>query len=107
MPRGRQPESEHTLSNAERQARYRARQQARQLPPEVRFRQPLDRRTDRNVGPMRLPTYSHCKRNMPPGSEDLPDNLRANPTGEALEASVDLDLNALTTIVPPRGYGRD
>ncbi len=25
MPRGREPEGEHTLSNAERQARYRAR----------------------------------------------------------------------------------
>jgi hypothetical protein len=28
MPRGRQPEGEHALTNAERQARYRARHQA-------------------------------------------------------------------------------
>jgi hypothetical protein len=39
--------------------------------------------------------------------EGLPDNLRDNPTGEALEIIVDLDLDALATIVPPRGYGRD
>jgi hypothetical protein len=39
--------------------------------------------------------------------EGLPDNLRDNPTGEALEIIVDLDLDALAAIVPPRGYGRD
>jgi hypothetical protein len=33
--------------------------------------------------------------------------LRDNPTGEALEIIVDLDLDALAAIVPPRGYGRD
>jgi hypothetical protein len=76
MPRGRQPEGEYTLSNAERQARYRGRQQAKQPPSKVRYRQ-------------------------------QPDNLRDNPTGEALEIIVDLDLDALAAIVPPRGYGRD
>jgi hypothetical protein len=29
------------------------------------------------------------------------------PPAEALQAIVDLDLDALTTIVTPRGYGRD
>jgi hypothetical protein len=39
--------------------------------------------------------------------EGWPDNLRDNPTGEALEIIVDLDLDALAAIVPPLGYGRD
>jgi hypothetical protein len=29
------------------------------------------------------------------------------PPAEALQAIVDLDLEELTAIVPPRGYGRD
>jgi len=37
----------------------------------------------------------------------LPDSLRDSVTAEALQAIVDLDLDALTAIVPPRGYGRD
>jgi hypothetical protein len=36
-----------------------------------------------------------------------PNSLRDNVTAEALQAIVDLDLEAVTTIVPPRGYGRD
>ena len=44
MPRGRQPEGDHALSDAERQARYRARRQAEQTPSRVRYRRPADRR---------------------------------------------------------------
>jgi hypothetical protein len=45
MPQGRQPTGEHALSNAERQARYRARRQAGQPLPKIRYRRPADRRT--------------------------------------------------------------
>ena len=37
----------------------------------------------------------------------LPDNLRDTATGAALQAIVDLDLDELASIVPPRGFGRD
>jgi hypothetical protein len=37
----------------------------------------------------------------------LPDSLRDSATAEALQAFVELDRDALTDIVPPRGYGRD
>jgi len=37
----------------------------------------------------------------------LPDNLRDTTTAEALQAIVDLDLDELATVIPPRGYGRD
>jgi hypothetical protein len=42
VPRGRQPEGEHPLSNAERQARYRQRLQARQATPRIRYHRPID-----------------------------------------------------------------
>jgi hypothetical protein len=45
MPTGRQPDGEHALSNAERKARYRARREAEQPPPKIRYRRPADRRT--------------------------------------------------------------
>jgi hypothetical protein len=37
----------------------------------------------------------------------LPDNLRDSATGTALQAIVDLDLDDLVSIEPPRGFGRD
>ena len=45
MPRGRQPEGQHALSDTERQARYRARRLAQQKPPVLRYRTPADRRS--------------------------------------------------------------
>ena len=37
----------------------------------------------------------------------LPDSLRNSAIAAALQAIVDLDLDELATIEPPRGYGRD
>ena len=37
----------------------------------------------------------------------LPDPLRDGATGEALQAIVDLDLDELASMAPPRGFGRD
>jgi hypothetical protein len=37
----------------------------------------------------------------------MPDGLRDTPTGEALRAIVELDLDAIPSIEPPRGFGRD
>jgi hypothetical protein len=37
----------------------------------------------------------------------LPEALRDGATGEALQAIVDLDLDELASIEPPRGFGRD
>jgi hypothetical protein len=45
MPRGRPPQGDHPLSDAERQARCRARRQAQQPTPIVRYRRPTDRPT--------------------------------------------------------------
>ena len=39
--------------------------------------------------------------------EALPEPLRDGATGEALQAIVDIDLDELIAIEPPRGFGRD
>jgi hypothetical protein len=39
--------------------------------------------------------------------EALPEATRDGPTGEALQAIVDLDLDEIVAIQPPRGFGRD
>jgi hypothetical protein len=39
--------------------------------------------------------------------EALPEPLRESAIGEALQAIVDLDLDEVVAIVPPRGFGRD
>jgi hypothetical protein len=39
--------------------------------------------------------------------EALPENHQEGATGEALQAIVDLDLDELIAVVPPRGFGRD
>ena len=67
MPRGRQPEGEHALSNAERQARYRARRETQQPAPVVRYRRPADRRTRAQRWHDTVAGLSPCKPNTPPG----------------------------------------
>jgi hypothetical protein len=37
----------------------------------------------------------------------LPEVTRDTATGEALQAMVDLDLDEIIAIQPPRGFGRD
>jgi hypothetical protein len=44
---------------------------------------------------------------MPPWLEALPDTLRGTATAAALQVIVDVDLDTLAAIEPPRGYGRD
>ena len=107
MPRGQKPHGEPPLSNAERQARYRARHA--QQPPHVviRTRRPVDRRSrlqrwDDATNAL-LGIQVECVNWL----EALPESLRSTAMAEALEAIADLDLTALTEVRPPRGYGRD
>jgi hypothetical protein len=39
--------------------------------------------------------------------DKLPQATQGSATGEALQAIVDLDLDELSAIEPPRGFGRD
>jgi hypothetical protein len=107
MPRGRQPEGERALSDAERQARYHARKLAQQKSPVLRYRQPPDRRSRAQRWCDTVAELLALQAQYAPWCDRLPDSLRDSATAEALQAIVDLDLTDLTAIVPPRGYGRD
>ena len=106
MPRGRQPGA-RTLSvmlNDKPDTEAANRQQP---PSKVRYRQPPDRRARPQRWNDAVADLLALQAEYAAWYEGLPDNLRDNPTGEALEIIVDLDLDALAAIVPPRGYGRD
>jgi hypothetical protein len=73
----------------------------------VRYRRPADRR----ARPLRwrnaVAELLALQAEYAEWYDALPDSLRDNTTAEALQAIVELDLDAIAEIVPPRGYGRD
>jgi len=106
MRRGRKPEGEQALSNAERQARYRARQlvprPALTIKPSRPARRSRSKRWNDALAEM-LAVQSECAAWF----EALPESLRESPTAEALQEMIDLDLDVIAAVQPPRGYGRD
>jgi hypothetical protein len=107
MPRGRKPDGEHALSNAERQARYRAHRLTKASPVVTRTRRSTDRRSRPQRWCDAVAELLALQAEYAKWLTGLPDSLRDTATAEALEALVDLDLTALADIEPPRGYGRD
>jgi hypothetical protein len=107
MPRGRQRQGEHTLSGAERQARYRARHQAQQAAPAIRYRRPADRRTRPQRWNDAVTELIALQAEYAAWADALPEGLRDTATAEALHAIVDLDLDDIAAVEPPRGFGRD
>ena len=107
MARGRRPAGERALSNAERQARYRASRSAQPAAPANIRRRPTDRRSR----PQRWRDAVGVLMVLQAEYEDwlatLPHSLRDSATSAALEAIVDLDLTTLADTALPRGYGRD
>ena len=107
MPRGRIPEGEHALSNAERQARYRARRLEQPRAVATRTRRPTDRRSRSRRWQDAVAELLALQAEYADWLAGLPDGLRESSTAGALEAIADLDLSILADIEPPRGYGRD
>jgi hypothetical protein len=107
MPRGRKPNGETSLSNAERQARYRARHKEEQPSVIVRARRSGDRRNRIQRWRDAVGELIDIQIGCAAWLDALPESLRETATAEALQAIVDLDLDALAAIEPPRGYGRD
>jgi hypothetical protein len=107
MPRGRSPEGGTALSNnAERQARYRDRH--KQVPVVVvQSRKPVDRRPRPQRWHDAVTELLVLQAAYTAWFEGLPESLRGTATANALEAIVELDLDTLAAITPPRGYGRD
>ena len=107
MARGRQPEGEQALSNAERQARYRVRHQATRPVPMRRQRQPADRRSLAEQWKATVAALLTLQTRYVDWHNALPEGLLDTPTGQALQAIAELDLDELAAIEPPRGFGRD
>lgn len=94
MPNDRNPEGEHMLATAERRPRPRARR-----PPDQRSRPQRWRDAVAELVALQAEYAAwHAA---------LPDSLQNSATAEILQEIVDLDLDTLTDIQPPRGYGRD
>jgi hypothetical protein len=107
MPRGRQPQGGHALSNAERQARYRARHQAEPAPVLLRRRAATNRRSRPQRWHDAVAMLLALQAEYATWLDALPDALRDGATAQALQDIVDLDLGPLADVQPPRGYGRD
>jgi hypothetical protein len=106
MPKDLPPDGSQALSNAERQARYRARK-AEQAGTTIRHRRPADRRTRPQRWHDAVAELLALQVDYTAWADALPDALRDTATAEALQAIVDLDLTELANIEPPRGYERD
>jgi hypothetical protein len=107
MPRGRKPEGEQTLSNAERQARYRARRLTPPLPVVARPRSTVDRRSRPQRWRDAVSVLLTIQASYADWLAALPEGLSGSRIAEVLEAVADLDLTDLAEIELPRGYGRD
>jgi hypothetical protein len=106
MPRGRLPEGAAALSNAERQARHRARKQERQLPLTMKRPRPARRSRSKRWNDA-LAEMIAVQFECAAWLEVLPESLRDGATAAALQEMIDLDLDAIAAVQPPRGYGRD
>jgi hypothetical protein len=96
---------ETAMTDAERQARYRAARAAGK--PIIRVRRALDHRGRAPRWNDHVAGLVEAQIEYAAWLESLPDNLRDSPLAEALQAICDLDLSELQAIVPPRGFGRD
>jgi len=101
----RHPLGDRAMTDAERQARHRAARAAGV--PAIRIRRPADRRSRARRWQDSVATLVALQADYAAWLESLPANLQDSTTAEALQAVVDLDLDELVAIQPPRGFGRD
>ena len=96
-----------TLVGAERQARYRQRQANNRTAPTRRLPRPIRRASRLQQWHGAVATLLKLQAEYAAWLDALPEALGDGATGEALQAIVDLDLDELASIEPPRGFGRD
>ena len=96
---------ETAMTDAERQARYRA---ARAVgAPVIRIRRPADHRGRARRWTDHVAGLVEAQAEYAAWLDALPNNLQDSAIAEALRAICDLDLTELQAIEPPRGFGRD
>jgi hypothetical protein len=93
------------MTDAERQARYRAARAAGAAV--IRIRRPPDHRGLLQRWNDACAEFIDLQARYAAWLESLPDNQQDSTTAEALRAIADLDLAELLAIEPPRGFGRD
>jgi hypothetical protein len=103
MPR--KPIGETAMTDAERQARYRAARAADT--PIIRTRRSGDHRGRARRWIDHVTGLVKEQVEFMAWLDTLPENLQDSATAEALRAICELDLSELQAIVPPRGFGRD
>ena len=103
MPR--KPIGETAMTDAERQARYRAARGAGS--PVIRIRRPADHRGRARRWTDHVAGLVEAQVEFAEWLDSLPDNLQDSATADALRVICDLDLSELQAIIPPRGFGRD
>ncbi len=103
MPR--KPLGERAMTDAERQARYRAARTNGQ--PMIRFRRPADHRGRAKRWHAAVAELAGLQAEYQAWLDALPETLQETQTAEALRAICDLDLEELQAAEPPRGFGRD
>ena len=96
---------EKAMTDAERQARYRA---ARATgAPVIRTRRPADRRGRAQRWNDAVAELTALQAHYAAWLDALPANLQDGTVADALQRICDLDLDELQAIEPPRGFGRD
>jgi hypothetical protein len=93
------------MTDADRQARYRAARAAGT--PVIRTRRPADHRSRARRWLDTVAALVDLQVEYVAWLEALPDNLHDSATADALRAICDLDLAELQATEPPRGFGRD
>src|SRR6266446_102545 len=113
MSRGRKPDGQRALTGAERQARHRIRDAvaAAASGPPRRRPHPAVKPADRRSRPQRwraaVAELIVLQAEYATWLDAVPEATRDSATGAALQAIVDLDLDEIGAIEPPRGFGRD
>jgi hypothetical protein len=96
---------ERAMTDAERQARYRAARASGA--PVTRTRRAADHRSRARRWDDTVAELAKLQAEYDTWLQSLPDNLQDTATAEALRTISELDLSELQAIVPPRGFGRD
>jgi hypothetical protein len=93
------------MTDAERQARYRAARTRGK--PAIRIHRPADHRGRARRWCDAVAELADLQTQYATWLDALPRNLRESTTADALQAVCDVDLTDLQAIEPPRGFGRD
>jgi len=101
----RHPIGERAMTEAERQARYRAARAGGVAV--IRHRRPVGQTSRARRWQDSVAMLVALQAEYAAWLESLPANLQDTATAEALIAICDLDLGELQAIEPPRGFGRD